>query len=1159
MTDGLKIFVLGSPILQIEERPLTADLISLKGQALLIYLAVTGQPHSRSALAGLLWGDLPEESARANLRLTLTRLRKFLPETILHTTRVNVALANTWLDAAEFDQRLEIRDGRLAESPISNLQSPFALYRADFLTGFDIPNAPEFETWVVGVRERLRQTAVTHLYHLVETAVYTQQAQSGIQAARQLLAIEPWHEEAHRQLMLLLAADGQRSAALAQYETCRRLLEEELGAQPSGETTALYQEILNDKVTSWHSDKASPAPSLTPSPLHPFTLSPPHLVTPSPPHNLPPHFTPFIGRHHELEKLTGLLQNGRSRLITLLGEGGVGKTRLALAAAEQLLPHFTDGIWFVPLAGLENIDEAHTTDPENSVASAIAAVLALNFAAGDPPRQQLASYLRQRQMLLILDNFEPLLDAAGLVLALLAQAPHLTMLATSREPLRLQAEQIVRVEGLAVPEGEDWETAVASDSLQLFAERAERATGQNLLTPENLPLLSHLCHFVNGLPLGIELIADWTRWLSLSAIAADLQTNLLHMERAQQDVPERHRSLQAVFNYSWQMLTPEEQTTLAQLSVFRGSFQMDGMRAVTSAAPATLFALIDKSLVRYHHGDFYSLHELLRVFAQRQRAALGLDADALRDRHARHYLARLAQRTNNFFGPEPVQALHQTQAENENLARAWQWAAERPLPDDLLPAVPGMGAYWNYAGLFLEADDALRSAISRVAPVAANGRLLAALQVEHAAILYELTRLDEMKHAAETAVSWSQSAGDEPLEANGRLRLGQYLWRNGRLPEAETELRQAEELAQKLGLINLEGSICRSLAVNAWRQADLAAAQQLGERSARLHQQANDVRNLYRSHYFLAILASEQQQLAAAHTYLEPIVDKARQLGDRLLEMGAIGLLGHIASYEGQHELALELLNRRQQLAEESGRLWELASTLSNLGDVWLRLGQWSEATATYQEALAIFQQTGSRQGQSNVLAHMGLLAALQGGFENGRMYCEEALQLAQEENAQREIAFARLFLAPNLLGLQQWPAALEVYRLAADAWEKWGDAPRQIEALAGQVWVLLAMDRVAEAKTAAAPLLSHLQTNNLSGANDPVRIYLTCHNLLAYEDAAQAEKWLLRGKAWLDQRAAAISDPAMRQTYLSDIPSHRELQDLFKKQGTNAAILNLD
>ncbi len=1126
MADELQIYVLGSPVLQIGKRPLTADLISLKGQALLIYLAVTGQPHTRTTLAGLLWGDLPEESARANLRLTLSKLRKFLPKTILHTTRLNVALENAWLDATEFEKQLNTPAHR--NSPFTIHHSPFSLYRGDFLTGFDLPNAPEFEIWSVGVRQHLRQTAVSHLYQLVETAVVTQQTEPGIAAARQLLTIEPWHEEAHRQLMQLLAADGQRSAAIAQYETCRRLLAEELGVEPSRETTALYQQILNDKVTKWQGDQASPV-----------TLSSSHPVTLSPLHNLPPQFTPFIGRSLERQKLTQLLQNGRSRLITLLGEGGVGKTRLALAAAEQLLPHFPDGVWFVPLADLETAVVEPTLDLEDSIASAIAAVLELNFAAGDPPKQQLVNYLCQRQALLILDNFEPLLEAAGLALALLANAPRITLLATSREPLKLQAEHIFKLEGLALPEDDGWETAVTSESVQLFAERAERASGQSLLTPENLPLIVQLCRFVNGLPLGIELMTDWTRWLSLSAIAADLQTNLLHLERSQQDVPERHRSLQAVFAYSWQMLSTDEKNTLAQLSVFRGGFQLEGMRAVTNSAPSTLFSLIDKSLVQHQTADYYNLHDLLRTFAQAQLAALPIDLAALKDRHARHYLARLARRTPKFFGPEPQKALVETQAEAENLLRAWQWAGERPLPDHLLPAVQAMGAYWNYAGLFLEGEKTLRAAIQQLPH---NGRLLAALANEHAALLFELTWLAEMKTAAETTIHWSKQVGDEALEANGHLRLGQYHWRSSSYQAAAEELTQAEQLAQKLGLINLEGIICRSLAANAWRQADLAAAQQLGERSAKLHQQANDIRSLHRSHFFLAILAFEQQQIAAARTYTEPLVAAARTLGDRLVEISGIGLLGSIAVNEGKFEQAVAYLSRRQQMAEENGRLWDLGSTLGNLGDVWLRLGQFEQARESYTRALTLFRQIGTLQGQSNVLAFMGFLAAMQGDFVNGRSHCQEALQLAQQDNARREQAYAHTFLAHNLLGLNQLNAAQTAYAQAVTGWQQLGDMPRQMEAQAGMAQTLLLGGDFPGAVTAVAPILAYLAEHELNGANDPVQVYLTIVQVLTAADDPAAATWLHRGQALLNRHAAQITNDELRAAFLSQIPSHREI-----------------
>lgn len=339
--------------------------------------------------------------------------------------------------------------------------------------------------------------------------------------------------------------------------------------------------------------------------------------------------------------------------------------------------------------------------------------------------------------------------------------------------------------------------------------------------------------------------------------------------------------------------------------------------------------------------------------------------------------------------------------------------------------------------------------------------------------------------------------------------------------------------------------IARSQAANAWRQANLATAEQLALHSAELHQQARDIRSLSRTHYFLAILKKEQQELAAARAYAEPIIEIAQNIGDRVLEVSIVGFLGHIATYEGRYEQALAYLSRQRQLSEENGRLYDLASVLSNMGDLWLRLGQFEKCAPFYQQSLDLLRQLNTRQAQSNVLAYMGLLAAMQERWEDGRSLCEEARQLALAESAPREIAFAHTFLGHNLCGLGEWDAAQIAYEQAIAGWKKLGDTSRQMEAIAGQVRALMRQNKIEAAKTAVAPLVTYLQTGSLSGANDPVRIYLTCHALFAEEDAAQAEKWLRQGKTWLDQRAATITDPAIRETFLNAIPSHRELGQL--------------
>lgn len=1121
---GLRLHVLGTPIFEFNQEPLTADMISTKGQALLVYLALTGRPHQRTTLAGLLWGDMPEESARANLRLTLSKLRKWLGDEHLYATRLEVGLNQYWLDLHEFEQ-----------NAAANLQTVCQLYRADFLTGFEVPHAAEFETWTLAVREQVRQTAVRALYDHIETAVQTQQAALGIQAARKLLTIEPWHEAAHRQLMRLLAADGQRTAALTQYETCRRLLADELDIAPAAETTALYEAIITDELPRWHTAT--------------FATSPTPLVsTPPPPHNLPIQFAPFIGRAAALERLQQRLQDSRYRLMTLLGEGGVGKTRLSLAAAEQLLPHFPDGVWFVPLTGLETAATNDHLETENRVVSAIAVALGLTFVSGHPPSQQLANHLRHKQLLLILDNFEPLLDTAGLLTTLLSTAPHIKLLATSREPLQLQAEIIFRLNGLDLPTSEEWAVASATDSVQLFAERSERATGQNLLTADNLPRIVQLCRFVNGSPLAIELIASWARWLSLDAIWAELENNVLRLETTLRDVPERHRSLQAVFTTSWQLLTPDEQQLLAQLAVFRGGFQLDGVKAVTGTRPTTLFALLNKSLVQHHTADYYNLHELLRVFAQNQLDHLPIDQDALRDRHAKHYLTQINQRAATFAGPHPQNALRETQAEIENLLQAWQWASARPLFDWLLPAVSGMGSYWSYAGLYSEGEAHLRHTIEQVQQGAAatntaqHHHLQAALALEQATMLYELSKLEQLYTAAQTAITLSQQVNDPLIEAGARLRLGQYHWRLGQYEDAADELTTAEQLAQQHGLLNLEGIICRSQAANVWRQGNLPAAQHFGERSVSLHQQSGDTRNLLRSQYFLAILAQNRQQLSVARAYLEPMLSTAHELGDRQLEMGAISLLGQITNYESKFEEALTYYELEGQLAEELGMPWQIGSNLSNRGDLWLKLGQFDRAAAFYERALALFRQLGSGLAQANVLAYMGLLSFWQGAFTNGRTHCEEALKIAQQENARREQAFARLFLAHNLYGLKQWSAAKSAYELACEAWLQIDDLSRHMEAQAGCARVYLKMGDIPAAVAAIDPIRTFLASTALDGANDPIWVYVTCYKVLQAAAAPEAQQYAEDGRRYLTGRANQIHDPTLRQQFLVAIPSHKAI-----------------
>jgi DNA-binding SARP family transcriptional activator len=439
----LAVSVLGEFQVSIDDVPISS-FESDKVRALLVYLAVeANRSHRRETLVGLLWPDCPEQVARHNLRQALFNLRLALGD---HTAKPPYLLITR--DAIQFNQEsdysldLDQFNGyfvawgknrsreRLEESSLlTQLEAMAQLYRGDFLQQFFLGDSAEFEGWVLVQREILHQRIIEALTCLAD--LYEQQA--GYETARRYamrqLDLDPWREEAHCQIMRLLALDGQRSAALAQYENCRKVLAEELGVEPSPKTRDLYEQIRAGTLKP----KAEPA---APVPFAPV-------------HNLPVPLTPFVGREHELDDLARLIADPDCRCITLVGPGGIGKTRLALQAANQHVNEFAQGTAFIPLASVGSVD---------AVIPAIATGIGFAFSGPADPKIQLLNYLRGKQMLLVIDNVEHLLvggpdpgTIADLLIEILQQVAQIKLLITSREVLNLQGEWPFEVQGLAFP------------------------------------------------------------------------------------------------------------------------------------------------------------------------------------------------------------------------------------------------------------------------------------------------------------------------------------------------------------------------------------------------------------------------------------------------------------------------------------------------------------------------------------------------------------------------------------------------------------------------------------------------------------------------------------------------------------------------------------
>lgn len=625
MTDQLQVNLFGSPTFLRNGRPVTC-MPTRVSQALVIYLLHQRYPVERERLIDMFYQASSPKQASANFRSTLSRLRKELSSFLDITTRT-VGInrdANIQIDAIQFTNQLATDEWEEA----------LALYKGDFLDGFFLRDAPEFETWILVERERLRLLAIEGLQKLVTKQQLAGNYWAALQTVTQLLAIDPFLEDVQRTKMLLLARTGQRPLALQQYQELADLFAEELGIPVSAETTRLFERINN-------------------------------LKTP-PPTNLTAATDQFIGRTAELATLTRLIAEPERRLITLFGIGGVGKTRLALKTGRKLMAEnagmFLDGLFFVSLVGLE------TAVSPNDLALYLLQSLGYTTGGSQPPTEQLITTLRNRELLLILDNFEHLVEEnASYVAQLLQEAPHLKLLITSRERLNLVEETVFDIDGLPFSKKD----SLDSDAAQLFVTHAQRHKFTFTPAGNDIPAISQMCQLLEGIPLGIELAAGSVRSARCAEIAQQIKNNLGALSSPLQNVPPRHRSLRAVFLHSWALLAPDLRPIYANLAIFPATFDAESAEVVAGAIQTQLDTFVDKALLKVENGRF-SIHPILREFAAEQLNAE--ETNQLRNSHAAYFATFISKRSQTDHRPTYLEDLPDLVAAYDDLVPAWRWA-----------------------------------------------------------------------------------------------------------------------------------------------------------------------------------------------------------------------------------------------------------------------------------------------------------------------------------------------------------------------------------------------------------------------------------------------------------------------------------------------------
>jgi predicted ATPase/DNA-binding SARP family transcriptional activator len=989
---------------------------SNKVRALLVYLAVEqDRPHRRESLAGLLWPDWPDRAARGNLRHALANLRKAIgdhnaaPPFLLitrETIQFNTA-SDLWLDVTAFGALVGVDPTGPAGQPVPSAARQFReaieLYRGSFLEGFSLKDSVAFEDWSLLTRERLQRQVLTALDWLAAYHERRGEYERACDYVRRQVELEPWYEEAHQQLMRLLMLGGRRSAALAQYETCRCLLVEELGVEPAEETTRLYEQIRDGTLVP------APAPGRPPGP----------------PHNLPAPLTPFVGREAMLAEIREHLRDPGCRLLGLVGPGGSGKTRLALEAATGVLSetpaaNFMDGIYFVSLAPLRSAE---------MIVPAVAQALDFIFHEQGEPRKQLLGYLRQKTMLLILDNLEHLLSGVNLVTDILKTAPDVKIVITSRTRLNLQGEHLFPVGGMDVPDGgptddemPDCERPLGKDvarysAVRLFLQSARRVQPGFEPTGDDLRKVVRICRLVQGMPLGILLASAWVGMLTPAEIGDEISRSLDFLETDWPDVPERQRSLRAVFDHSWRLLTARERAVMQALSIFRGGFTREAARQITGASLRELKALVEKSLLQRTSAERYDVHELVWQYVVEKLDRSPATREAIRDRHSAYYTAALRQWGEDLRGARQRAALDEIEADSDNVRVAWNWTVEQGHVERLDQAMKGLEYfYWSH-GHYREGKTAFHAAADRLS--ALSGDKADGLRVATRALLWQSNFCRILDHRDLTC----------QLQQKG-LAL----------------LERAESAGQDT---RPERALFFWLKGHAVFTSDHEQARQLYEQSLALYREiddrwgmANALNDMGRAGIFLGAIRE-------AKRWLEESLAIRQTLGDPRGIVNAMADLSEVALLRGQFEKAERLARESSARSQELGNRAEAAYGLLILGETLESLGKFAQAYARLEECLVIYDDLGRSNYVASVHTALGSTDLHQGRYKEARAHTQAGLALAREYGLRFRIGFALVVLGCLALAEQAYAEAHRLLQEGVIAYREIGQRVDQGWALA--------------------------------------------------------------------------------------------------------------
>jgi len=1113
--DYLELTFLGSPLISINGIPVYHRID--KGIALLALLALRGPKLPRDTLSASLWTGSDSPRARGALRTAIWRLNETQLSPWLESDHVYVTLhknGDVWIDVEEFQTIVE----RAKQPPhhasctcqicTPLLERAISLYRGDFMAGYSPRNAGGFDDWCVQFGQQLHTDYLHALERLSKAQYERGQFADAVQTARQLLASDPYNEEAHDLVIRGYAHSDQLPIAIAHFRAYKRLIAKKLDISPGKEITTLYKHLLsgnnpplppikpllapaillldidnianlrtnygnlieneivrltnlvNDSLQHFggrlikqsidgftiYFDQGQPLqfaitlqrhmtqtrwalpepltihivittilntqgshPEYSPellicrqllqsasagqvlltesavknlelpnasrthnlgsfllsgqsNPIQVYLLIHPHLtgLEPNPlpnlvrsPTNIPIQSTRFIGREAELNQITQLLFQPECQLISLVGPGGVGKTRLGIQVISQLQPTPPDGIYYVPLVAHQ--DPATLYQP-------IAEALNLSFNNLSDPAMQLTEHVISKRMLLLLDNFEHLLLAKKFLIKLLEGAPGLKIILTSRERLNVSSETLIEVNGLSFPHDPHDPDFEQYSGIKLFAQNAQRVSPGFVLHSEDKPHIIQIISQVGGLPLGIELSSAWVRAFSCQEIAKSIAQNLDFVQSNSPDIPTRHRSLRAAFDHSWRLISEEDRRTLSKLSIYRNGFSSQVADRLANADPTILASYVDKNMLAQMAGDRFLMLETLRTYALEKLKADQQEYDHLLDAHSDYFLNFLGARFASFAGETGAAVIREIWLDTENIRDAINRAIEREHWLLLTNAIGPLMAAYDIQGRFMEGhehnnaiDKQLSDQIKKQVPA-----LHYLLLGWNGHFSFRLGFSQEALEKMRISMEFAQSQGDLILAANFLMLMADAHRRFGDYDTALQEITQS--VAWLASAIAAENALLTGFYANALS--------------------------------LMGVIQHRISQFEAARQTLSLCLAALEKTGARYVRIRALELQARLAVTDKKYQEAFDLRQEALAIAEEFNDRRNIAIMLNNLGDSAEQVGDYHSAYTYIAKANQVSSEIGDQQLLALTSNNLGLLCLQNNNLPEAIKYYHTSLDM---------------------------------------------------------------------------------------------------------------------------------------------------------------------